>query len=173
MGRRFDMLVHTSDKDLDWTKEWCELRRSTSLVDHDDESALAGWSSFGHIAGGYDAGGSSLIRDGSEDNIDTFRSRLLRLHGLALVRDRHVRHGLLVRPDVASQRGQVPARDPPSWRVAGRDRVAGGVPGTQAVQRGFPQATAREHVAVQRMGGRSGMHCSDQRARSSYLGLSE
>lgn len=59
------MMVHTSEGEVDHTKAWCDMRRQISLVDHDDESEVGGWTSFGHIAGGYDAGecpSSSLSR---------------------------------------------------------------------------------------------------------------
>lgn len=51
----FDFTLHTSDGNLDITKLWNDLKVQMTFMDQDGVVSH-GYSSFGHLAGGYDAG---------------------------------------------------------------------------------------------------------------------
>ncbi|KAK9462459.1 uncharacterized protein V1516DRAFT_662495 [Lipomyces oligophaga] len=51
----FDMTLHTSEGDIDVTKEWNVMRQDISLMQQGNETTY-GYGSFGHLMGGYDAG---------------------------------------------------------------------------------------------------------------------
>ncbi|KAK9470156.1 uncharacterized protein V1510DRAFT_423861 [Dipodascopsis tothii] len=51
----FDMALHTSDGKIDVTKAWNDMRQEISLLSQGNETTY-GYSSFGHLMGGYDSG---------------------------------------------------------------------------------------------------------------------